>query len=156
MPCSLSSGSLGGHGSLELSALGRARAHLHTYTHTLTRRGCTYIALLCNDGNFFSLTHTHPHTMHLSLSSLLPPTKNGSFLATRPIGPFHRHSLTLELLHWRSCLTQTRGGMAGARGSRKLSLGWRPMEVNSEEAGVWSGDRWLAMAAAAGIPGDGS
>jgi len=30
------------------------------------------------------------------------------------------------------------------------------MEVNSEEAGVWSGDRWLAMAAAAGIPGDGS
>ena len=66
----LSSGSLGGHGSLELSALGRARAHLHTYTHTLTRRGCTYIALLCNDGNFFSLTHTHPHTMHLSLSPL--------------------------------------------------------------------------------------
>ena len=133
----LSSGSLGGHGSLELSALGRARAHLHTYTHTLTRRGCTYIALLCNDGNFFSLAHIP--TPCISLSSLLPPTKNGSFLATRPIGPFHRHSLTLELLHWRSCLTQTRGGMAGARGSRKPSFSGLATNGGDEfgrEAGV--------------------
>lgn len=86
------------------SALGRARTHLHT--HTLTRRGCTYTALLCNDDYFcpLSLSSTHiPTPMHLSP----PPGMAVSWLRTRP-RPSDRFIHRLELLHWRSCLTQTR------------------------------------------------
>jgi hypothetical protein len=103
-------------GEARAMVLWAVRAHTYTYANW---RGCTYIALLCNDGNFSSLTRTHPHTMHHSFSlSSSPPRMAVSWLRD-PSGPFHRHSLTLELLHWRSCLTQTRGRRAGARGSGK-------------------------------------
>jgi hypothetical protein len=65
----------------------------HTYTHTLTRRGCTYIALLCNDGNFFSLTHTP--TPCISLSSLLSLHQEWQFLgyeAHRSVSPSFTNS----------------------------------------------------------------
>jgi hypothetical protein len=142
------------------SALGRARRRTHLHTHTLTRRGCTYTALLCNDDYFcpLSLSSTHiPTPMHLSP----PPGMAVSWLRlrTRP-RPSDRFIHRLELLHWRSCLTQTREKERMARGGRRRKSQGSPanamMEVNSFGAQRF-GDGWLAMAEVlARVPGDGS
>jgi len=99
----------------------------HTYTHsTLTRRGCTYIALLCNDDNFCSpsLSHSHTYPHHASLSSTLspPPRMAVSWLRRgSPIGPFHRHSLYsgVTALAFLSDPNQTRERKNGRRETKQ-------------------------------------
>jgi len=89
-----------------------------------------------------SLSHSHTSPHHASLSSP-PPRMAVSWLRRGlPVGPFHRHSLTLELLHWRSCLTQTKQEkerMAGGRRSQTQSS--LAMEMNSFRSSE-VGDGW--------------